>query len=46
MKKRKYLIKTLLDEHPRYKDMEIPREIMVCSSAVSRLSASMGILVL
>ena len=24
--KRKYLIKTLLDEQPRYKDMEIPKE--------------------
>ena len=26
MEKRKYLIKTLLDEQPRYKDMEIPEE--------------------
>ena len=25
--KRKYLIKTLLDEQPRYKDMEIPKEV-------------------
>ena len=26
MEKRKYLIKTLLEEQPRYKDMEIPEE--------------------
>jgi hypothetical protein len=26
MEKRKHLIKTLLDEQPRYKDMEIPEE--------------------
>ena len=26
MEKRKYLIKTLLDEQPSYKDMEIPKE--------------------
>ena len=27
VEKRKYLIKTLLAEEPRYKDMEIPKEV-------------------